>query len=192
MNRFLKLKNLISNNKELLLGIIVGLMLSSTAVFAVIKYSSTFVFYRNTSSHLNATTVQAAIDELYTTCTSRAYTLTADSKGGTIPATSGWSITGSTATKPVIFNSQYGTLPTPTKTGYTFAGWFTKESGGTQVTSSTIYRVAGDSTVHAHWNTNSYTINYTLNGGNNPNPKPTSGTTILLFQSVLQQHQQKL
>ncbi len=160
MKRFLKLKNLISNNKELLFGIIVGLMLSSTAVFAVIKYASINVFYRNTSSHLNATTVQAAIDELYTTCTSRAYTLTADSKGGTIPTTAGWSITGSTATKPVLFNSEYGTLPIPTKGGHTFMGWFTKESGGTQIISSTKYRIAGDSTIHAHWSADTYTATF--------------------------------
>ena len=156
----MKLKKLIINNKELLFGIVIGLMLSSTAVFAVIKYSSTYVFYRNTSSHLNATNVQAAIDELYTTCTSRAYTLTADSKGGTIPTTAGWSISGSTATKPVIFNSEYGTLPIPTKGGHTFVGWFTKESGGTQIISSTKYRIAGDSTIHAHWNADTYTATF--------------------------------
>ena len=64
MNSFLKLKNLINKNKELLLGIIVGLILSSTAVFAVIKYASSNVFYRNTDSHLESRTVQQAIDEL--------------------------------------------------------------------------------------------------------------------------------
>ena len=158
--RKINLKKILINNKELLLGIIVGLMLSSTAVFAVIKYASINVFYRNTSSHLNATTVQAAIDELYTTCTSRAYTLTADSKGGTIPETPGWTISGATATKPVVFNSEYGTLPIPTKSGYSFVGWFTKDSGGTQIISSTKYRIDGDSTIHAHWNANTYTATF--------------------------------
>ena len=176
MKKFLKLKNLIINNKELLFGIVVGLMLSSTAVFAVIKYASSNVFYRNTDSHLSSTTVQSAIDELYTECTSRAYTLTANSKGGTIPTTAGWTINGSIATKPIIFNGTYGILPTPTKSGYSFAGWFTKESGGTEVTSTSIYRYSADSTIYAHWNTNSYTIGYTLNGGNYGTNHPTSGT----------------
>ncbi len=171
------LKNLLINNKELLLGIIVGLMLSSTAVFGVIKYASSNVFYRNTNSHLTSTTVQSAIDELYGRCTTTPYTLTADAKGGVISATAGWTISGSTATKTVIFNGVYGVLPSVTKTGYSFDGWYTKETGGTQVTSSSIYRYSSNSTIYAHWSTNTYTISYTMNGGNNPNPKPTSGST---------------
>ena len=30
----------------------------------------------------------------------------------------------------------YGTLPTPTRSGYRFVGWFTKQTGGSKVTSS--------------------------------------------------------
>ena len=41
------------------------------------------------------------------------------------------------------------TLPTPTRDGYTFDGWFTAESGGTQVTTSTVFEAAG--TIYAHW-----------------------------------------
>ena len=61
----------------------------------------------------------------------------------------------------------------PTRTGYTFAGWYTASSGGTQVTSYT-----GSSNVeyYAHWTPNTYTIAYTMNNGTDPNPKPTSGT----------------
>ena len=53
------------------------------------------------------------------------YTVTANANGGTIPTTSGWTVaSGSkTATKTVTYDSTYGTLPTPTRTGYTFAGW---------------------------------------------------------------------
>ncbi len=101
-------KYLFTNNKELLLGLIVGLILSSTAVYGVIKYASSNVFYRNTDSHLSATTVQSAIDELYGKCTTAPYTLTADSKGGIIPTTSGWNVNGSTATKTVIFKAGEG------------------------------------------------------------------------------------
>ena len=57
--------------------------------------------------------------------TANTYTVTANANGGTIPTTSGWSVaSGSkTATKTVTYDSTYGTLPTPTRTGYTFAGW---------------------------------------------------------------------
>ena len=57
--------------------------------------------------------------------TANTYTVTANANGGTIPTTSGWTVaSGSkTATKTVTYDSTYGTLPTPTRTGYTFAGW---------------------------------------------------------------------
>ncbi len=161
-------------NKELLFGIVIGLILSSTAVFAVIKYSSTNVFYKNVNSNLSATTLKQAIDELYRECTNRAYTLTVDSKGGVIPATTGYTINGSIATKSVTFNGTYGTLPTPTKEGYGFDGWYTQETGGTKVTSDTKYRINGNSTIYAHWNKSSYTISYTLNNGTNNSNNPTS------------------
>ena len=49
--------------------------------------------------------------------------------------------------------------------GYSFAGWYTAASGGTQVTDTTKYTTAGNSTLYAHWNLATYAISYTLNGG---------------------------
>ena len=43
----------------------------------------------------------------------------------------------------------YGDLPVPTRSGYTFVGWFTATRGGTQVTAST--KVTGDVTYYARW-----------------------------------------
>lgn len=47
----------------------------------------------------------------------------------------------------------YGTLPTPTRDGYTFDGWFTEYSGGDRVTSGTIVRADEDGsvTLYARW-----------------------------------------
>ena len=42
-----------------------------------------------------------------------------------------------------------GTLPTPTRDGYTFLGWFTAADGGEQVTADTV--VTGDMTLYAQW-----------------------------------------
>ena len=42
-----------------------------------------------------------------------------------------------------------GTLPTATRTGYEFLGWFTAASGGEQVTAETV--VTADVTFYAHW-----------------------------------------
>lgn len=69
------------------------------------------------------------------------YTLTYDANGGTV----------SPASKTVTYGSTYGTLPTPTRTGYGFNGWFTASTGGTPVVSTTNYATASDSTIFAQW-----------------------------------------
>ena len=42
-----------------------------------------------------------------------------------------------------------GTMPTPTKKGYEFLGWYTKETGGLKIVESSI--VSGNMTLYAHW-----------------------------------------
>lgn len=51
----------------------------------------------------------------------------------------------------VMFNKPYGDLPTPTKDGYTFLGWYTEPDGGVEVTSDTIMQLHEDHTLYAHW-----------------------------------------
>ena len=51
-----------------------------------------------------------------------------------------------------------GALPTATKTGYTFAGWWTAKDGGDEVTAGTINTNTTDVTLYAHWTPNQYTI----------------------------------
>ena len=99
------------------------------------------------------------------------YTLTAKANSGSIPATTGWGGTGATATKSVVYDTAYGTLPVPTKTGYGFAGWWTQASGGTQV-SATTKMGAADTTIYAHWTINSYTLTADCYGGTAPSTLP--------------------
>lgn len=56
-----------------------------------------------------------------------------------------------------------GTLPTATKTGYTFNGWYTAASGGAKITSATV--PTGDVTYFAQFSVNSYTLTWNLDGG---------------------------
>ena len=68
-----------------------------------------------------------------------------------------------------VYNTELGTLRTPTRTGYTFAGWFTEATGGTQISSTTKTPVT-DTTYYAHWNANplnfaNQTINKTFSTG---------------------------
>ncbi len=67
--------------------------------------------------------------------------------------------------KDVTYGGTYGELPTATRTGYTFAGWYTAVNGGTRVTASTKVMNASNHTLYAHWTGNPITISYDANGG---------------------------
>lgn len=60
-------------------------------------------------------------------------------------------------------NSSIGSLPTPTRSGYNFDGWYTAATGGIKITETTT--VTTDITLYAHWITNTYTVTYNTNGG---------------------------
>lgn len=93
------------------------------------------------------------------TATPRSYTATFNGNGGGTP-------NPSTITK--TYGSELGTLPTCSRTGYTFLGWYTASSGGTKISSTT--KITGTVTYYAQWSINSYTLTYNVNGGNAVSP----------------------
>lgn len=95
---------------------------------------------------------------LYAKWTANTYTVTFNANGGTTP----------TASKSVTYASTYGTLPTPTRAGYTFSGWYTASSGGSKITSTTTVSITASQTLYAHWTANSYTVTFNANGGTTP------------------------
>ena len=86
----------------------------------------------------------------------KSYTLTYNVNGGNAL---------STTSKTVKNNDTFGTLPTPTRTGYTFDGWYTSASGGTKITSTDKFTGNANKTIYAHWTAINYTITYELDGG---------------------------
>jgi len=86
------------------------------------------------------------------------YTVTFNPNGGDV----------GTASKDVTYALTYGELPTPTRNGYTFNGWFTEESGGTQITSDTTVSITAAQTLYAQWTINDYTLSFDGNGVDNP------------------------
>lgn len=66
----------------------------------------------------------------------------------------------SEASRMVKYDSTYGVLPTATRIGYTFAGWYTLENNGVKVTKDTVMQSVHGETVYAHWNANSYNIRF--------------------------------
>lgn len=103
---------------------------------------------------------------LYAVWSVNSYTLTYNANGGIC----------STASKSVNYGAAYGTLPTPTRTGYTFGGWYTAASGGSTVSSSTTMGAA-NTTIYAHWTPTSYSIAYDLAGGSVSTDNPVTYTT---------------
>jgi uncharacterized repeat protein (TIGR02543 family) len=108
----------------------------------------------------DATIVTNALNHtLYAHWTALGYTVTFNANGGSTP---------NPTSKPVVFDSQYGSLATTSRSGYTFAGWYTAATGGTRVLDSTIVRIAGDHTLYARWTSNytpppvpaTYTVTY--------------------------------
>lgn len=63
------------------------------------------------------------------------------------------------------YSNTYGSLPTPTRTGYDFDGWYTEETGGTKITSTTSVGTDPPATLYAHWKGKKYTVTFDANGG---------------------------
>ena len=92
---------------------------------------------------------------MYAQWTVDSYTVTFDGNGGGTP---------SSTSKSVTYASTYGTLATVARTGYTFNGWFTASSGGTQLTSASTVAITGAQTLYAQWTINNYTVSFNMNG----------------------------
>ena len=89
------------------------------------------------------------------TVTPASYLVTFDPNGGKV----------SQESTAVTINKPYGTLPTPNRTGYSFAGWYTKETGGTKVTETTTVGENPPTKLYAHWTANKYLVYFDANGG---------------------------
>ena len=61
------------------------------------------------------------------------------------------------------YNTELGTLPTTTKTGYTFGGWYSDSEFENPVNAST--KVVDNMTIYAKWTINTYNVTFNTNGG---------------------------
>ena len=112
--------------------------------------------------------------DLYAVWTANRYTVTLNANGGTCP----------TAAKSVTYNSTYGTLPEPTRTGYDFAGWYTAETDGTEVTADSKYTTAADSRLYAHWTASKYTATGNGNGDANDDGTVNVADAVAVLQYI--------
>jgi len=77
-------------------------------------------------------------------------TFTFDANGGKVVILS----------KTVQAYSSIGTLPTPTRTNFSFKGWYTDRTGGTKITAATIVTEELESVLYAQWIGKSVTIKF--------------------------------
>ena len=102
------------------------------------------------------------------------YDVTFNANGGTTKVTN----------KSIVYETKYGELPIPERTGYTFDGWFTASNGGMQVTENTTLQVAGNHTLFAHWTPCSYTISYDLCSSSlQSTPSISKNNTTIIFDA---------
>ena len=114
----------------------------------------------------------------------KAVTVTFNYQGGSGPYDS----------KVVGVGMTYGSIPTPSRSGYYFEGWFTSADGGTTVTSDTLVTNNKDHEIYAHW-VKGFTVILDANGGSvrtvekkyrstdfvyGDLPKPTKGISLFL------------
>ena len=100
----------------------------------------------------NATVASEDVTVLYAKWTANTYTVTLNADG--TPSTFG----------TVTFGQTYGsagTLPTPTKYGHTFVGWYI---GDTAITADSTVNTAGNHTLVAKFAKGSYTVTFMANG----------------------------
>lgn len=83
----------------------------------------------------------------------------------------------------VTFDSQYGTLPILSESGFTFGGWYLDSSCSQdkEVISTTIVKISENHKLYAKWSGNKYTVNFNKNG-HGVDPVPSSKDVF--FDSV--------
>lgn len=107
-------------------------------------------WYLGDSEITSSTEVTNSSDHvLYAGWNVNTYTLSFDTNGGDTANSS----------VDLEYGSSYGSLPTPSRQHYTFEGWYTSASGGSQVSSSNTMG-SGDVTVYAHWSMVPYSVSW--------------------------------
>lgn len=82
---------------------------------------------------------------LYAKWSAVAVTVTLNANGGSFGGDE------NTKTITVTYAKPYGALPSPSRSGKSFTGWFTGAYGGEKVSSSTVVDKANSHTLYAHW-----------------------------------------
>ena len=119
----------------------------------------------NGNSYAPGASVPADVTELTVQWTAPTYAVTLHANGGSV----------SPASVTTGADGKLASLPTPTRSSYSFNGWYTEKNGGTKVTTDTVF--SANTTVYAHWTYTGgyyspvyYTLTFETNGGDKLSP----------------------
>ena len=104
------------------------------------KADGTGTSYSNNGNMITGTTASGGTVTLYAQWKINTYKVTFNGNGGT------------STSKNVNYNSNIGTLPSSSRKGWSFDGWYTAASGGTKITSN--QKITSAVTYYAHWTDN--------------------------------------
>ena len=110
---------------------------------------------------------------LYAKWTATNYTITYNTNGG-----------NSIAQKNYTIETATFDLPTPTRTGYTFAGWYDNENPTGNKVTQVAKGSTGNKTFYAAWTINQYTLTYSAGEGGTVSGNHASGFTLDYNTSV--------
>ena len=185
---------------------------ASVTLYAVWR-KQTFTITYNANGGANAPGAQTQTYGTAITVTSqkpeKTYTVTFNANGGTVNTSyysldctfAGWNTSSSgtgttvnagssyTPNKNVTLYAKYtnptlGNYPIPSKTGYTFNGWYTASSGGSRVDATTV--ISANTTLYAQWSLETYSVIYFDDGSANIPSEQTKtyGTALTLSSAV--------
>ena len=119
----------------------------------------------NGNSYEPGGSVPADVTALTVQWTAPTYAVTLHANGGSV----------SPASVTTGADGKLASLPTPTRSSYSFNGWYTEKNGGTKVTTDTVF--SANTTVYAHWTYTGgyyspvyYTLTFETNGGEKISP----------------------
>ncbi len=90
---------------------------------------------------------------LFAQWVAKIFDISYDPQGGAIDGYEVDAVSGATA----IYDKKYGQLKTATRDGYTFDGWFTAPTGGSEILSTDTVKITANQDLYARWTANTDT-----------------------------------
>ena len=106
-------------------------------------------------------------------------TVTLDHNGGSLSSLSATSTT-------IVCDAFSGELPSATRTGHSFDGWFTERAGGYKVEASDRIVDLNDFVLYAHWTVNKYYVTFNFDNGTEPDVRAFEYNTTIIYPTGLE------